>query len=57
MTVADVAFAVGFNDRKYFSREFRKQYELSPSKFIEANLSLGVMQILDVYRIILSVNY
>ncbi|HEY9048437.1 MAG TPA: two-component regulator propeller domain-containing protein [Ohtaekwangia sp.] len=39
MTVADVAFAVGFNDRKYFSREFRKQYELSPSKFIEANHS------------------
>jgi ligand-binding sensor domain-containing protein/signal transduction histidine kinase/DNA-binding NarL/FixJ family response regulator len=39
MTVADVACAVGFNDRKYFSREFRKQYELSPSKFIQANLS------------------
>lgn len=37
MTVADVAYAVGFNDRKYFSREFRKQYELSPSKFIEAH--------------------
>lgn len=39
MTVADVAFAVGFNDRKYFSKEFRKQFELSPSKFIEANQS------------------
>lgn len=39
MSVADVAYSVGFNDRKYFSKEFRKQYELSPSKFIEANQS------------------
>ncbi|HTF18547.1 MAG TPA: two-component regulator propeller domain-containing protein [Chryseolinea sp.] len=39
MSVADVACSVGFNDRKYFSKEFRKQYEMSPSKFIEANQS------------------
>ncbi|HPH46012.1 MAG TPA: two-component regulator propeller domain-containing protein [Chryseolinea sp.] len=34
MTIADVAFAVGFNDRKYFSKEFKKQFNLSPSEFI-----------------------
>jgi AraC-like DNA-binding protein len=39
LSVADVACSVGFNDRKYFSKEFRKQYEMSPSKFIEANQS------------------
>ncbi|MBA4055951.1 MAG: hybrid sensor histidine kinase/response regulator, partial [Marivirga sp.] len=39
MSVADVAFSVGFNDRKYFSKEFRKHYEVSPSKFMEANQS------------------
>lgn len=34
MSVADVAFAVGFNDRKYFSKEFKKQYEVSPSEYL-----------------------
>ena len=34
MSIADVAFAVGFNDRKYFSKEFRKHFNLSPSEFI-----------------------
>jgi ligand-binding sensor domain-containing protein/signal transduction histidine kinase/AraC-like DNA-binding protein len=34
MSIADVAFAVGFNDRKYFSKEFKKQFNLSPSEFI-----------------------
>lgn len=39
MSVADVAFSVGFNDRKYFSKEFRKQFEMSPSEFIDAHQS------------------
>lgn len=34
MSIADVAFAVGFNDRKYFSKEFKKQYDVSPSEYI-----------------------
>lgn len=37
MSIADVAFAVGFSDRKYFSKEFKKQYEMSPSEYINAN--------------------
>ncbi|MBT1687633.1 hybrid sensor histidine kinase/response regulator transcription factor [Dawidia soli] len=37
MSVADAAFSVGFNDRKYFSKEFRKQFEMSPSEFIDAH--------------------
>ncbi len=32
--ISEVAFAVGFNDRKYFSKEFRKQYGISPTEYI-----------------------
>ena len=31
--IADIAFNVGFNDPKYFSRIFRKFYGMSPSEF------------------------
>ncbi|GGI50729.1 hybrid sensor histidine kinase/response regulator [Mucilaginibacter galii] len=34
LSIAEVAFAVGFNDRKYFSKEFKKQYNLSPSEYL-----------------------
>ncbi|UEG54807.1 response regulator [Mucilaginibacter daejeonensis] len=34
MGIAEVAFAVGFNDRKYFSKEFKKQFDLSPSEYV-----------------------
>ncbi|MCU0374566.1 MAG: response regulator, partial [Chitinophagaceae bacterium] len=33
MHVNEVAFAVGYSDRKYFSKEFKKQYGKSPSEF------------------------
>ncbi|MBS1565795.1 MAG: response regulator, partial [Bacteroidetes bacterium] len=33
MTVYEVAYAVGYNDRKYFSREFKKQYGKTPSEY------------------------
>lgn len=38
--VSDVAFMVGFNDRKHFSREFKKVYKLSPTDYKNANLSV-----------------
>ncbi|MBK0383914.1 response regulator [Pedobacter sp. SD-b] len=34
-SVAEVAYMVGFNDRKHFSKEFKKFFELSPSEFIQ----------------------
>lgn len=34
MNISEVAFAVGFNNRKYFSKEFRKQYNQSPSEYM-----------------------
>lgn len=33
LNISDVAFEVGFNDPKYFSRVFRKVYGLSPSEY------------------------
>ena len=33
MTVSEVAYAVGFNDPKYFSRVFSEEFGVSPSKF------------------------
>lgn len=39
-TIAEVAFSVGFTDRKYFSKEFRRQYGASPSEFI-ANIEVS----------------
>ena len=37
MSISEVAFSVGFSDRKYFSKEFKKLYELSPSEYIVAH--------------------
>ncbi|MEZ0540068.1 hybrid sensor histidine kinase/response regulator transcription factor [Fibrella arboris] len=33
VSVAEVAFAVGFSDPKYFSRAFRAQYGMTPTEF------------------------
>lgn len=33
--IASVAYAVGFSDRKYFSKEFKKRFGLSPTEFQE----------------------
>lgn len=35
LSVAEVAFAVGFNDPKYFSKSFKEQYGKSPSQYME----------------------
>ncbi|WP_316794501.1 two-component regulator propeller domain-containing protein [Pedobacter frigoris] len=34
-TVYEIGYMVGFADRKYFSREFKKQFGLTPSEYIE----------------------
>jgi ligand-binding sensor domain-containing protein/signal transduction histidine kinase/DNA-binding response OmpR family regulator len=40
LNVYEVANAVGFNDRKYFSQEFKKQFGRSPSDYItDLNIS------------------
>lgn len=34
-SVAEVAYMVGFNDRKHFSKEFKKQFNSSPTEYIQ----------------------
>ena len=36
-TIYEVAYMVGFTDRKYFSKEFKKQYGKAPSEFVDEN--------------------
>lgn len=36
MTISEVAFTVGFNDPKYFSKSFRQQYGKTPSEYIDS---------------------
>ncbi len=33
LTVAEVAYAVGFDDPKYFSRVFSEEFGVSPGQF------------------------
>ena len=35
MRIADLAYASGFNDPKYFSTCFRKKFGFSPKEFID----------------------
>ena len=35
LNVGEVAFKVGFNDPKYFSRYFREEYGVSPSEYVK----------------------
>jgi ligand-binding sensor domain-containing protein/signal transduction histidine kinase/AraC-like DNA-binding protein len=46
LTIAEVAFAVGFNDPKYFSKSFHEQFGKSPSQFIDE--SNGKIQDLEL---------
>jgi signal transduction histidine kinase/ligand-binding sensor domain-containing protein/CheY-like chemotaxis protein/AraC-like DNA-binding protein len=36
MTISEVAFTVGFNDPKYFSKSFRIQFGRTPSEYIDS---------------------
>ncbi|MBE7172655.1 MAG: response regulator [Williamsia sp.] len=38
LTVYEVAYAIGYSDRKYFSQEFKKQFGKTPSEFATADL-------------------
>ncbi|MEM1118855.1 MAG: helix-turn-helix domain-containing protein, partial [Bacteroidota bacterium] len=35
MLISDVAFELGFNDPKYFSKSFKKEYGVSPKRFLQ----------------------
>jgi AraC-like DNA-binding protein len=39
MTIAEVAYAVGFASHAYFSNRFKEHFGLSPSEYVEANRS------------------
>ncbi|HEY3390021.1 MAG TPA: helix-turn-helix domain-containing protein, partial [Prolixibacteraceae bacterium] len=34
MNVSEIAFQVGFNDPKYFSKHFKNEFGVLPSKYI-----------------------
>jgi ligand-binding sensor domain-containing protein/signal transduction histidine kinase/CheY-like chemotaxis protein/AraC-like DNA-binding protein len=36
MSISEVAFAVGFNDPKYFSKSFRSQFGKTPTEYMES---------------------
>ena len=38
LTINEVSFTVGFNDRKYFSKEFKKQYGVNPKDYVSNNI-------------------
>lgn len=40
MTVYEVAYAVGYTDRKYFSKEFKKQFGKVPSEYAADNAAI-----------------
>lgn len=37
LAVYEIAYAVGFSDRKYFSKEFKKVFGVNPTEYIEKN--------------------
>ncbi|MCG2616944.1 response regulator [Terrimonas sp. NA20] len=41
LTVYEVAYAVGYSDRKYFSQEFKKQFGKTPSEYAQGNEGTG----------------
>jgi len=35
LTIAEIAYTVGFSDRKYFSKEFKKQFGKTPTDYVK----------------------
>ncbi len=42
LAVYEVAYSVGFNDRKYFSREFKKYFGQTPSEYVSIHQSTEI---------------
>ncbi|MBN2213794.1 MAG: response regulator [Bacteroidales bacterium] len=40
LNISEIAFEVGFNDPKYFSRCFKKHFGISPSEYISNNIQI-----------------
>jgi len=38
LSVSEIAFKVGFNEPKYFSKYFKEEYGISPTEYIKKNL-------------------
>lgn len=41
LTVAEIAYEVGFNDPKYFSKYFKDEFQLSPSEYSKKMMGKG----------------
>jgi AraC-like DNA-binding protein len=41
LTVAEVAFEVGFNDPRYFSRYFKTEFGILPSQYVKENKNIA----------------
>ncbi|MBB6272381.1 ligand-binding sensor domain-containing protein/signal transduction histidine kinase/DNA-binding response OmpR family regulator [Pedobacter cryoconitis] len=39
LSISEIAYSVGFNDRKYFSLEFKKQFGISPTEYIQKGVN------------------
>lgn len=50
-TISEAAFAVGFNDPKYFSKCFKKQYDRSPKEFGKEAIKVGVDHYLKAHNL------
>lgn len=50
-TISDTAFLTGFNDPKYFSKCFKKQFNKTPRKFLKESQLIGVNKLLENYEL------
>ncbi|MCO5237435.1 MAG: response regulator [Chitinophagaceae bacterium] len=45
MAVSEIAYEVGFNNPKYFTKQFKKEYDLLPSEYIAKNRNRNLSEI------------